>query len=160
MERPLNKPEKRTKYINSLCKLIRTESIKNRRPKKRSKRKKLTSEWILQRHNQNGTERHPTRTEWKMATENKREVTWCFMPNQPVRLYEGSDRVREVLYKKQLQCRQIQENDCIYRQRSAARRKPKTEASPGEFLEWNIGERAGRQKPDARNEWKGWSSLV
>ena len=33
-----------------------------------------------------------------MATGNKREVTWCFMPSQPVRLYEGSERVREVLY--------------------------------------------------------------
>ena len=35
-----------------------------------------------------------------MATGNKREVTWCFMPYQPERLYEGEKRVRDVLYKK------------------------------------------------------------
>ena len=34
-----------------------------------------------------------------MATGNKSEVTWCFMPSQPVRLYEREERVREVLYK-------------------------------------------------------------
>ena len=38
-----------------------------------------------------------------MATGNKREVTWYFMPSQPVQLYEdeegeGKERVREVLY--------------------------------------------------------------
>ena len=33
-----------------------------------------------------------------MTTGNKREVTWYFMPYQTVRLYEGSARVREVLY--------------------------------------------------------------
>ena len=38
------------------------------------------------------------------------------------------------------------------RQKSAARRELKTEASWGEFLEWNIGKKAGRQKADTRNE--------
>ena len=38
------------------------------------------------------------------------------------------------------------------RQKSAARRELKTEASWGEFLEWNIGKKAGRQKVDTRNE--------
>ena len=33
-----------------------------------------------------------------MATGNKRQVTWCFMPSQPVRLYEGEERVIEELY--------------------------------------------------------------
>ena len=42
-----------------------------------------------------------------MAKGNKREVTWCFMPSQAVRLYQGSKRVREVLYKEELWCRQI-----------------------------------------------------
>jgi len=42
-----------------------------------------------------------------MATGNKREVTWYFMPSQAVRLYQGSKRVREVLYKEELWCRQI-----------------------------------------------------
>ena len=32
-----------------------------------------------------------------MATGNKREVTWYFKPSQPVRLYEGEERVREVI---------------------------------------------------------------
>ena len=50
-----------------------------------------------------------------MAAGNKREVTWCFMPSQPVRLYVGSKRVREVLYKEELWCRQIQENDWVDR---------------------------------------------
>ena len=33
-----------------------------------------------------------------MATGTKREITWCFMPSQPERLYQGEERVREVLY--------------------------------------------------------------
>ena len=45
---------------------------------------------------------HQTRTEWKMATGSKREVTWCFMPSQQVRLYLGEERVREVLYEEDL----------------------------------------------------------
>ena len=32
-------------------------------------------------------------------------------------------------------------------------------ASLGRFLEWNIGERAGRHTLDTRNEWKGWISV-
>ena len=50
-----------------------------------------------------------------MATGNKKEVTWCFMPSQPVRLYEGEERVREVQYKEELWCRQIQENGWVDR---------------------------------------------
>ena len=51
-----------------------------------------------------------------MATGNKREVTWCFMPYQPERLYEGEKRVRDVLYKKkELWCRQIQKNGWLDR---------------------------------------------
>ena len=94
-----------------------------------------------------------------MATGNRREVTWCFMPNQPERLYEGEERVRDVLYKKRA-VMQTNTEEWLVRQRSAARRELKTEVSWEEFLEWNIGERAGRQKLDTRNEWKGWSSLV
>ena len=94
-----------------------------------------------------------------MATENKRELTWRFMPSQPERLYQGEERVRDVLYKKRAVI-QTNTGEWLGRQRSAARRELKTEASWVEFLEWNIGERAGRQKLDTRNEWKGWSSLV
>ena len=47
---------------------------------------------------------------------------------------------------------QTNEGEWLVRQRSAARRELKTEASWGEFLELNIGERAGRQKLDTRNE--------
>ncbi len=70
-----------------------------------------------------------------MATGNKREVTWCFMPSQPERLYEGSARVREVLYKGELSVMQTNTGEWLGRQRSAARRELKTEASWGEFLE-------------------------
>ena len=66
-----------------------------------------------------------------MATGNKREVTWCFMPSQPVRLYQGEERVREVLYKEEL----TNTGEWLGRQRSAARRDLKTEASWGELLE-------------------------
>ena len=54
---------------------------------------------------------------------------------------------------------QTNTGEWLGRQRSAARRELKTEASWGEFLEGNIGERADRQKLDTRNESKGWSSL-
>ena len=47
------------------------------------------------------------------------------MPSQPVRLYEGWERVKEVLYEEEHRCRQKQENGW---QRSAARRELKTEA--------------------------------
>ncbi len=50
-----------------------------------------------------------------MATENKRELTWRFMPSQPERLYQGEERVRDVLYKKELWFRQIQENGWVDR---------------------------------------------
>ena len=69
-----------------------------------------------------------------MATGNKREVTWCFMPSQPVRLYEREERVREVLYKKRA-VMQTNTGEWLGRQRSAARRELKTEASWGERLE-------------------------
>ena len=69
-----------------------------------------------------------------MATGNKREVTWCFMPTQPVRLYEGSERVREVLYIKRA-VMQTNTGEWLVRQRSAARRELKTEATWGEVLE-------------------------
>ena len=66
-----------------------------------------------------------------MATGNKREVTWCFMPSQPVRLFQGEERVREVLYKEEL----TNTGEWLGRQRSASRRDLKTEASWGEVLE-------------------------
>ena len=65
-----------------------------------------------------------------MATGNKSEVTWCFMPSQPVRLYEREERVREVLYKKRA-VKQTNTGEWLGRQRSAARREVKTEASWG-----------------------------
>ena len=65
-----------------------------------------------------------------MATGNKSEVTWCFMPSQPVRLYEREERVREVLYKKRA-VMQTNTGEWLGRQRSAARREVKTEASWG-----------------------------
>ena len=71
-----------------------------------------------------------------MATGNKREVTWCFMPIQPARLYEGLERVREVLYKKRA-VMQTNTGEWLGRQRSAARRELKTEATWGEFLDRN-----------------------
>ncbi len=89
-----------------------------------------------------------------MATVNKRAITWCFMPSQPVRLDQGEERVREVLYIKiKIKKRaviQTNAGECLVRQRSAARRELKTEASWGEFLELNIGERAGKQKLDMK----------
>ena len=69
-----------------------------------------------------------------MATGNKSEVTWCFMPSQPVRLYEREERVREVLYKKRA-VMQTNTGEWLGRQRSAARRELKTEALWGELLE-------------------------
>ena len=69
-----------------------------------------------------------------MATGNKREEIWCFMPSQPERLYQGSDKVRDVLYKKRV-VMQTNTGKWLVRQRSAARRELKTEASWGEFLE-------------------------
>ena len=62
------------------------------------------------------------------------------MPSQPVRLYQGEERVREVLYIKN---KETNAGEWLVRQRSAARRELKTEASWGEFLELNIGKRAG-----------------
>ena len=51
-----------------------------------------------------------------MATGNKREVIWCFMPSQPVRLYEGQGRVIDVLYNiKKRAVIQIQENGWVDR---------------------------------------------
>ena len=47
---------------------------------------------------------------------------------------------------------QTNTGEWLGRQRSAARRELKTEASWGEFLELNIGERAGKQKLDTGNE--------
>ena len=35
-------------------------------------------------------------------TDRHREVIWWFMPCQPVELYQGKERVREVLYKEKL----------------------------------------------------------
>ena len=78
------------------------------------------------------------------------------MPSQLVN--QGEERVREVLYKKR-SVMQTNTGEWLVRQRSAARRELKTEASRGEFLESNIGKRAGRQKLDTRNESKGWSIL-
>ena len=40
------------------------------------------------------------------------------------------------------------------------RRMAENRGIVGRVFEWNIGERAGRQKLDTRNEWKGWSSFV
>ena len=63
--------------------------------------------------------------------------------------------MREVLYIKIFLKRavmQTNEGEWLVRQRSAARRELKTEASWGEFLELNIGERAGKQKLDTGNE--------
>ena len=71
-----------------------------------------------------------------MATGNKREVSWCFMPSQPERLYQGEETVRDVLYKiKKRAVMQTNTGEWLLRQRSAARRELKTEASWGEFLE-------------------------
>ena len=73
-----------------------------------------------------------------MAKGNKREITWCFMPCQPVRLYRGEERVREVLYiyikkilkkKKERAVMQTNAGEWLVRQSSAARRELKTEAS-------------------------------
>ena len=47
---------------------------------------------------------------------------------------------------------QTNTGEWLGRQRSAARKALKTEATWGEFFERNIGERAGRQKLDTRNE--------
>ena len=47
---------------------------------------------------------------------------------------------------------QTNAGEWLVRQSSAARRELKTEASQAEFLELNIGERAGKQKLDTRNE--------
>ena len=47
---------------------------------------------------------------------------------------------------------QTNTGEWLGRQRSAARRELKTEASWGEFLELNKGERAVRLKLDTRNE--------
>ena len=47
---------------------------------------------------------------------------------------------------------QTNTGEWLGRQRSAARRELKTETSCEEFLELNIGKRAGRQKLDTRNE--------
>ena len=47
---------------------------------------------------------------------------------------------------------QTNAGEWLVRQRSAARRELKTEASYAEFLELNIGERAGKQKLDTRNK--------
>jgi len=73
-----------------------------------------------------------------MAKGYKREITWCFMPSQPVRLYRGEERVREVLYiyiyifkkkKKKRAVMQTNAGEWLVRQSSAARRELKTEAS-------------------------------
>ena len=69
-----------------------------------------------------------------MATGNKREVSWCFMPSQPERFYRGLDRVRDILYKKRA-VMQKNTGERLFRQRSAARKELKTGASWGEFLE-------------------------
>ena len=47
---------------------------------------------------------------------------------------------------------QTNTGEWLVRLRSAARRELKTEASWGEILERNIGERVGRQELDTRNE--------
>ena len=52
------------------------------------------------------------------------------MPSQPERLYEGSARVREVLYIKRA-VMQTNTGEWLVRQRSAARRELQTEASWG-----------------------------
>ena len=78
-------------YIKTALQITKNGTPKDTKAKEQAHTlKKLTSEWILQRPKQNRTERHQTRI--KMATGNKREVTWCFMPSQPVRLYEGEER--------------------------------------------------------------------
>ena len=73
-----------------------------------------------------------------MATGNKREVTWCFTPSQQERLYQGEERERDVLYiykkKKELKKRAVMQTNAgewLVRQRSAARRELKPEASWG-----------------------------
>ena len=66
------------------------------------------------------------------------------MPSQPVRLYQGEERVREVLYikkkrkkeeekkkKKKRAVMQTNAGEWLVRQRSAARRELKPEASWG-----------------------------
>ena len=42
----------------------------------------------------------------------------------------------------------------------SCKRELKTEVSWREFLEWNMAERAGRQKLNVKKERKGWNSLV
>ena len=54
-----------------------------------------------------------------MATGNKREE---IMPSQPERLYQGSDKVRDVLYT----VMQTNTGKWLVRQRSAARRELQT----------------------------------
>ena len=79
-----------------------------------------------------------------MATGNKREVTWYFMPSQPVQLYEdeegeGKERVREVLY--------------IKREREREREKER-EKERRAVMQTNTGEWLGRQRSAARRELK------
>ena len=57
------------------------------------------------------------------------------MPSQPVRLYEGEEREREVLYKDRRAVMQTNTGEWLGRQRSAAGKELKIEASWGECLE-------------------------
>ena len=65
-----------------------------------------------------------------MATGNKSEVTWCFTPSQQERLYQGEETEREIQYKKRA-VMQTNTGEWLVRQRSAARRELKPEASWG-----------------------------
>ena len=56
------------------------------------------------------------------------------MPSQPERLYQGDERVRDVLYNKKKSC-DTNTGEWLGRQRSASRMELKTEATWGEFLE-------------------------
>ena len=72
-----------------------------------------------------------------MAKGNKREITWCFMPSQPVRITSGrGESERSTIYKKEISKKeekravmQTNAGEWLARQRSAARRELKTEAS-------------------------------
>ena len=86
------------------------------------------------------------------SSPNMGHSTWrtCWVWRQP-------QRVREVLYKEELWSRQIQEDDQLDRNQ-LQEGSSKTEVSWREFLQWNIGQRASRQKQDARKERKGWTA--
>ena len=79
-ERPSNKPPKRTKYIKTSLQRANNRTPKNRKAKERARAEKA-NKCTGSCNALNRTESHQTRTEWKMAKGNKREITWCFMPS-------------------------------------------------------------------------------